>query len=60
LRRVIKRDSREEHEEVRSEAMTTATEQQPPGTKDPTVAFLADDSSYVTGQVWAVNGGPDM
>jgi len=26
LRHVIKRDSREEHEEIRSEAMTTATE----------------------------------
>jgi NAD(P)-dependent dehydrogenase (short-subunit alcohol dehydrogenase family) len=25
------------------------------------VAFLAaDDSSYITGQVWAVNGGLDM
>jgi acetoacetyl-CoA reductase len=25
------------------------------------VAFLAnDDSSYITGQIWAVNGGLDM
>jgi NAD(P)-dependent dehydrogenase (short-subunit alcohol dehydrogenase family) len=25
------------------------------------VAFLADDdSSYITGQIWAVNGSPDM
>jgi len=55
--------------------MATATEQSPRSTKGPlpgkvalvtggtarVVAFLADDeSSYITGQIWAVNGGLDM
>jgi NAD(P)-dependent dehydrogenase (short-subunit alcohol dehydrogenase family) len=55
--------------------MTTATGKQPASTKLPwragcigkpeeiarVVSFLADhDSSYITGQIWAVNGGLDM
>jgi len=32
-----------------------------PGEVARVVAFLAaDDSAYITGQVWAVNGGMDM
>jgi len=61
LRHVIKRDGREEHEEIRSEAMTTATEQQPPGTKARMVTFGAgEDSSYIVGRIRAVHGGLDM
>jgi hypothetical protein len=61
LQHVIRRDSGEEHEEIRSEAMTTANEQQRPDRKGRMVAVLADDdSSYSIGQIWAVCGGLDM
>ena len=35
--------------------------EQPTRVRYRVVAFLADDdSSYITGQIWAVNGGLDM